>query len=122
MACKTYNTDELLALALKVIEEEQPLFIDEIVSFMPCSRSTFYEYGLDKSDELKQALQASKDKQKSKLRKKWYDGDNATTDIALYKLLANKEERDALNNNIVNNTTFNVEALPKGVELEIEDD
>ncbi|MEG7744716.1 hypothetical protein U2242_15210, partial [Listeria monocytogenes] len=62
---------------------------------MPISKETFYNYfplESDESDELKALIEQGKIERKQGLREKWYEGENATTQLALYKLLGTEEE------------------------------
>ena len=47
---------------------------------------------------IKDELNKNKIKMKAGLRKKWYMNNNATTQIALYKLISNEDELIRLNN------------------------
>jgi hypothetical protein len=91
-----YDKSELLALALEAIEKHQLVFIDEVCTFLPCARSTFYANEMDKSDELKDALNNVRTSMKSQLRNKWRESENATLQIGLMKLIASDEERKRL--------------------------
>lgn len=93
-----YKTEELEKLSLKAIKKHDIVFIDELSSYLPCDRTTFYAHDLHKNNSIKEALLSNRVSQKAEIRKKWRLGDNPTTDIALYKLLATDEERDALSN------------------------
>lgn len=77
---------------MKVIHKEKLCFIEDVAANLGISRSTFYEHGLDKSDTIKEALINNKIAKKKKLRNKWEDSDNATLNIALYRLLADDDE------------------------------
>ena len=94
-----YKKDEIIELCLEVIEKECIFFVTELIAFIPISRPLFYQWKLDKLDILKDALNNSKVKGKNFLRRKWMENDNATTDIALYKLLADDEEIEKLSSN-----------------------
>lgn len=96
-AAKGYSTDELEAQALEEIVKRKLVFFDEIASYLPCSRATCYNHGLDKLDSIKTALEKNRVDLKAGLRKKWYEGDNATTQIALYKLIGTDDEAHRLN-------------------------
>lgn len=87
-----YNKRDLEKQSLEAITKYNLLFIEDVCTFLPCSRSTFYEKDLDKSDAIKEAINDNKVKTKNKLRKKWYENGNPTTQIALYKLIGNGEE------------------------------
>ena len=87
-----YNTKELEKQALEAIKEHGLVFIEEIVAFLPCSKPTFYEHGLNELDSIKGAILFNKVSKKTKLRRNWEHSENATLNISLYKLLANEEE------------------------------
>lgn len=91
-----YKTEELEEQALKAIKEHGLVFIEEVVSFLPCSSSTFYDHQLEKSEAIKEAITFNKVSKKAKLRKNWEYSENATLNISLYKLLANEEELQRL--------------------------
>jgi predicted GIY-YIG superfamily endonuclease len=55
-----YKTEELEEQALKAIKEHGLVFIEEVVSFLPCDKTTFYAHGLSKSLKIKEALKANK--------------------------------------------------------------
>ena len=92
-----YKTAELEAKALEVITKNKLVFIHEVASFMGIAKGTFYEHKLDELNSIKGALDLNKETIKAGLRKKWYDSDNATVQIALYKLIGTPEESDSIN-------------------------
>jgi hypothetical protein len=102
-----YNTDELVEKSLKAIEQYGIHFLEDVIVHLPCSRATFYNHGLDKLDLIKDAIEVNKIKLKTNLRKKWYESDNPTTQIALYKLIANQGELRALTNQTISGDADN---------------
>jgi len=103
-----YNTEELFDKAKKIIEEEDVIFIEEIVTKLPCSLRTFYQHipgSSQKMQELKEMINVNKIEKKQGLRKKWYENDNATTQLALYRLLSIPQEHKLLNQSYVDHTT-----------------
>jgi hypothetical protein len=102
-----YKTEELIEKSLKAIEQYGVHFIEDVIVHLPCSRATFYNHGLDKLDAIKDAIDVNKIKLKTNLRKKWYESDNATTQIALYKLIANPNELKALTNQTISGDADN---------------
>ena len=82
--------------AIEVTKKEKLFFIEDIVAHLPISKTTFYAWKLNESDELKELLEQNKVKTKIQLRKNWLGSSNATLNIALYKLLANEQERKVL--------------------------
>ena len=92
-----YDTKELEAQALDAIGKYKLIWIEEVVSYLPCARSTFYDNELDKSDTIKAAILKNRTDLKIGLRKKWYESENATTQIALYKLIGTESESDRIN-------------------------
>ena len=90
-----------------LIENKDIYFMYDLAEKMDIARSTFYYNQLDKLDSIKNALLHNKRILKRGLRAKWYNSDNATTQVALYKLLADDDELARLNNNIDFNVTGN---------------
>ncbi|MGN0014244.1 MAG: hypothetical protein ACI37T_02360 [Candidatus Gastranaerophilaceae bacterium] len=87
---------KLINKCLQLISDYKILFISDLIALLPFSKSTFYVYGLDKSDEVKDAIENNKTMIKQKLRAKWYESSTPTLQIALYKILATSEERKAM--------------------------
>ena len=54
-----YSKADLIKRSLKLINEMELTFVDDLASFLPCSRSTFYNYGLHKSSAIISALQGT---------------------------------------------------------------
>ena len=101
----TYKVEDLENQALALIEARQLVFIDDICAYLPCSRATFYDKGLDKLDSIKTALHKVRTSKKVALRAKWEEGDNATLQMGLYKLLATPEELAALSMQHIDHST-----------------
>ena len=80
--------DGLVNQCLEIIEKNNILFITDLVAFLPICRSTFYNYGLNKLDTLKEAIDRQRIITKQAQRSKWFQSDNATLQIALYRLIA----------------------------------
>jgi len=91
-----YKTKELEKQAIEAIKEHGLIFIDEVISYLPCASSTFYDHQLEKSEAIKEAIKFNKVSKKTKLRRNWEHSENATLNISLYKLLANEEELQRL--------------------------
>ena len=100
-----YNTDELKQSALLAIKHEKLVFFNEIGGYISAGRSTLYGHDIDKDPEIIQALSENRIKTKVGLRRKWYDSDNASVQISLFKLLATDEERLKLSQSYVDVTT-----------------
>ncbi len=92
-----YSKSKLQKQALEAITKYRLVFDDEVIAYLPCGKSTYYVHNLHESDEIKSALEKNRITIKGGLRKKWYESDNATTQIALYKLIGSEEESDRLN-------------------------
>jgi hypothetical protein len=87
-----YNKEELVASALEAINKNKLFFIDDVISYLPCSRATFYNLELDKLDDIKDALTKVKTEIKVSMRSKWYKSDNPTLQMGLMKLIASQDE------------------------------
>jgi glycerophosphoryl diester phosphodiesterase len=95
-----YNKKKIFNQAKEVIQKNKLFFTEDIVAFLPCSRSTFYDFFPDKSDELdtlKELLEQNRIEIKVSMRSKWYKSENATLQLALMKLIGTDEEAHRLN-------------------------
>lgn len=107
-----YKKEELEKKALENIKKYKLYFIHDVIYYLPCSCATFYNHKLEKLESIKEALEKNKIKTKVGLRKKWYDSDNATAQIALYKLIGTDEESDRINsqkNKVEHSGKINIE-------------
>ena len=112
--------DKLFKQALKIAKEKRLIFVEEVISYLPISKPTFYDYyPKDSNDfnELKRVINDNKIDIKQGLREKWYESDNATLQMALYKLTAREEERKKLAMSYVDNTTKGEKI--NGIQVEI---
>lgn len=95
-----YDKQELIVTAKKAIKENNLFFIEDIVAWLPCVKSTFYEYFPADSDEMndfKAMLEENKIKTKSAIRAKLFRSDKAGELLALYRLICDSDERRMLN-------------------------
>lgn len=94
-----YDREKLYTQAIKAIGDNNLFFIEDVITMLPCSKATFYEYypaGSDELNYLKEMIEKNKVAQKVKMRKKWGDSDNATLQMALMKLISTDDERKRL--------------------------
>jgi hypothetical protein len=104
-----YNKEELIKTALDAINKNKLFFIDDVVSYLPCSRATFYNLEMDKLDDIKEALTKVKTEIKVSMRSKWYKSDNATLQMGLMKLIASPDELKQLSmQHVESNNVHNV--------------
>ena len=90
---------------LDVINEKKIAFLDHAFGFTSFSRSTAYNNGLDKMDDIKDALRKNRVRAKTYMLNKWIEGDNATLQLAAYRLCADPEEHQKLNQQYIDHTT-----------------
>jgi len=93
-----YNKKELERLALEAIALNGIAWIKYLIPHLPCASSTFYNLEMEKVESIKEALQNKRIARKEKLISKWEESDNATLNIAAFKLLADDQELDRLSN------------------------
>ena len=108
MAHNAKQKEAILKKAIKVAKDENLCFMHYIVAYLPISNGTFYDWKLHELEELKDVLEENAIKKKTVLLTKWGDSNNATLQIALFKLLANEEERKIL----ADNQTIKLEDMP----------
>lgn len=82
---------------IKCIKDNNIFQICDIFAFYPGLKSAqFYNLKLEKSEDIKKALDDNKVLIKASLKNKWYKSDNATLQLALFKLLSTDEELQKL--------------------------
>ena len=94
-----YDKDKIFQKAIDAIKKHKLLLIEEVVCYLPCSKETFYQFfpiKSDESDAIKEAMEENKTRVKVRIRNKWEDSDNPTTQMALYRLVGTDEERKKL--------------------------
>jgi hypothetical protein len=95
-----YDKEKIYKQALDTIEENKLFFVEDVVSYLPCAKATFYDFFPLNSDELntiKDALEKNKTSIKVSMRAKWYKSDNPSLQIALMKMIATDDEAHRLN-------------------------
>jgi hypothetical protein len=98
-----YDTKKLFEQAIKIIDDKEPVFIEDLISYLPCSKPTFYDHfkvDSDEFNEIKEKLEAIRIGMKSKMRSKWFNSDNPTLQLALMKLIGTDQEAHRLNGSI----------------------
>lgn len=100
-----YDRKKLEQQALEAIKQHNLTFITDVVAYIPITRATYYDMGFDKSDTLKDAIEENKLKTKNNLKAKWYKSQNATLQLALYKLISSDDERKKLSQAYTDITT-----------------
>ena len=116
-----YDKKKILAQAKEMIVKHKLFFIEDIVSFLPCSKSTFYEFypdGSDELDELKGFLETNRVELKVSMRSKWYKSNAPALQMALMKLIASPEELKKLSMQYIesDNNNINVNSKPLSPE------
>jgi len=92
-----YDSKELEQKALKAIEEHNLMFIEHIVAFLPCSKTTFYDLKLNESDVIKKAVEEKRVSKKTKLLSGWIDSEVPSLQIAAMKMISEEHEAHRLN-------------------------
>ena len=87
-----YDRKKIYEQAKEAIVKHKLFFIDDIVAFLPIAKSTFYEWKLEQSEELKELLEQNRVELKVSMRSKWYKSNSPALQMALMKLIANKDE------------------------------
>lgn len=103
-----YDKEDLYKRAKKAVADNNLFFVEDIVAFLPCSRSTFYDFfpdGSDELDTLKDLLDDNKIKTKSSIRAKLWKSNKAAELLALYRLIATPDEHRKLNQSYLDHTT-----------------
>jgi hypothetical protein len=117
-----FDPEKLLEDAKNAIVNNNLVFIEEVVHFLPCSKPTFYDYfkvDSNEFNELKELLDKNRVNQKLDLRGKWAISEAPALQLALYKLISSPDEIKALSMQSIDHTTkgesINVISLGNGI-------
>ena len=115
-----YDKQKIFEQAKEMIVKHKLFFVDDIVAFLPCNKTTFYDFfpiESNQSNELKELLNLNRTELKVSMRSKWYKSNAPALQMALMKLIATPEELRKLSMQFVEsentnkNTNFNVKEL-----------
>ena len=121
-----YDRIKIYQQALDLIEKKKLFFIEDVVTLLPISKPTFYEFFEIDSNELntiKEGLDKNKIEVKNGLRNKWYNGNNPLTQMALYKLIGTEEEYHRIASTKTENKNINIEKpIFNGLDINVKED
>ena len=92
-----YDKKELEKKALIAIEKHKLMFLEHIVAFLPCSKTTFYDLELNQSDSIKKAVEEMRVSKKTKMLSNWIDSETPSLQIAAMKMISEEHEAHRLN-------------------------
>jgi hypothetical protein len=119
-----YKTEDLFNTAMDQINKNKLFFIEDIIAFMPCAKSTFYEHFPNDSNYYKkmfEELEKNRTELKVSMRSKWYKSNAPALQMALMKLIASPEELRKLSMN--HQVTEEVEKpIFKNIDLDVSTD
>jgi len=97
-----YDKKKIFEQAKEVIVKHKLFFIEDIVAFLPCDKTTFYRFfepDCNEYNELKELLETNRVSLKVSMRSKWYTSNAPALQMALMKLIASPEELRKLSMN-----------------------
>jgi len=103
-----YDKKKIYEQAKEQIAKNNLFSVEDVVAFLPCCKSYFYDTFTLDSDEMhtiKEMLEKNKIKTKSSIRAKLYKSEKAAELLALYRLIATPEEHRLLNQSYLDATT-----------------
>jgi hypothetical protein len=90
-----YDKKKIFEQAKEMIVKHKLFFVEDIVAFLPCDKTTFYRFFEVESNEynsLKELLETNRTELKVSMRSKWYKSNAPALQMALMKLIASPEE------------------------------
>jgi hypothetical protein len=106
-----YDKQKIFEQAKEMIVKHKLFFIEDIVAFLPCDKTTFYRFFEPESNEyneLKGLLETNRVELKVSMRSKWYKSNAPALQMALMKLIATPEELKKLSMQFVESENTNV--------------
>jgi hypothetical protein len=107
-----YNRVKIFEQAKEVIVKHKLFFIEDIVAFLPCDKTTFYRFFEPESNEyneLKGLLETNRVELKVSMRSKWYKSNAPALQMALMKLIATPEELRKLSMQFIESENRNID-------------
>ena len=121
-----YDRVKIYEQAQELIKTKKLFFIEDVVTLLPCNKTTFYEFFKIESNELntiKELLDKNKIEIKNGLRNKWFNGNNPLTQMALYKLIGTEEEYHRIASTKTENKNINIEKpIFNGLDINVKED
>lgn len=105
-----YDKNKIFEQAKEAIVKNKLFFIEDIVAFLPCDKTTFYrffEVNCNEYNELKDLLETNRTELKVSMRSKWYKSNAPALQMALMKLIATPEELKKLSMQFVESENTN---------------
>ena len=94
-----YDRVKIFEQAKEMIIKHKLFFVEDIVAFLPCDKTTFYrffEVNCNEYNELKDLLETNRTELKVSMRSKWYKSNAPALQMALMKLICTDDERKML--------------------------
>jgi hypothetical protein len=103
-----YDRKKIFEQAKEMIVKKKLFFVEDIVAFLPCGKTAFYEFfppDTNEMNELKELLNQNRTELKVSMRSKWYNSNAPALQMALMKLIATPEELKKLSMQYNDHTT-----------------
>jgi hypothetical protein len=120
-----YKTEDLLKTAKEAIIKNRLIFIEDIIAFLPCHKSTFYEHFPNESDNYKtmfDMLETNRTTLKVSMRSKWYTSNAPALQMGLMKLISTDEELRKLSMHHNEHTTNGKDMQQFIIELSLDNE
>lgn len=121
-----YDRVKIYEQAQELIKTKKLFFIEDVVTLLPCDKTTFYRFFEVESNEyntIKELLDKNKIEIKNGLRNKWFNGNNPLTQMALYKLIGTEEEYHRIASTKTENKNINIEKpIFNGLDINVKED
>lgn len=118
-----YDKNKIFEQAKEMIVKHKLFFVEDIVSFLPCAKPTFYDFfppDSNELNELKDLLEVNRVTLKVSMRSKWYTSNAPALQMALMKLIASPEELRRLS--MTHQTTEQYEKpIFNGLDLDVKE-
>jgi len=105
-----YDKTKIFEQAKEMIVKHKLFFVEDIVAFLPCDKTTFYSFfkvDSNELNELKGLLEQNRVTLKVSMRSKWYTSNAPALQMALMKLIATPEELKKLSMTFVESENTN---------------
>jgi len=93
-----YDIKELERQSIEAIKKHNIMFIEHLVAYLPCGKTTFYDLKLNESNAIKKGIEENRTSKKVQLLNNWISEDaSPVLQIAAMKMISSDEEAHRLN-------------------------
>lgn len=106
---------------LSILRGKKIAFLSHAFAYTSFSSSTAYNFELEKMESVKETIKKNRANAKNYMVQKWIASDNATLQVAAYRLMSDPEEHKLLNQSYIDHTSGGEKVIFNGIDLDVKE-